>query len=396
MTHATSSEMLARIDGLRQRALIAGAGALVLCGLGAFVNPDQFFRSYLIAFVLWNGVALGSLAIKMLHQMTGGAWGLVIGRLLEAASRTFPYTLLLFLPLVFGTKSLYIWSHPEVVGADQALRDKAPYLNTTFFLARAAFYFAVWNGLAYFLSKWSREQDESGAEPYHTRLQVLSGPGLLLYGFTVTFSSIDWVMSLDPHYSSTIYGILFMGGQGVSALALVITIVVVLGDHEPLKSAITSRHLHDLGKLLFAFIMLWAYFSFSQYLITWSANLPEEIPFYLKRTQGGWQFIAVALLVGHFVLPFALLLSRGTKQNRRLVLGVALFLLFMRLVDIYFLAGPSGHGEGPAALHLHWMDLAAPVAVGGLWLAAFFWQLKQRPLLPAHDPMLEEALEHGR
>ncbi|MGH9723343.1 MAG: hypothetical protein ACRD8O_24290 [Bryobacteraceae bacterium] len=387
--YSAPADLIADINRVERRSLIVGAAAAALCVIGLFVNADQFFRSYLTAFVFWNGVALGSMAITMLHHMTGGAWGLVIRRILEAATRTFPITLLLFLPLLGGLPRLYHWVHP---GDDRILQEKTAYLNVPFFLVRVGIYFAAWLALAWRLNKWSLDQDRAGAEPAHTRLQLLSGGGLLVYGATVTFASIDWVMSLDPHWFSTIFGILFMGGQGVSALAFVITVITVVGRRGPLVDVITSRHLHDLGKLLFAFNMLWAYFAFSQYLITWSANLPEEIPWYIRRTTGGWQALASAILVLHFVLPFAVLLSRAAKENLQLLSAIAWLIIVMRIADIFWMVAPNFH----QGLAIHWLDVAAPVAVGGLWGAAFFNQLKRRPLLPVHDPMIEEALEHGR
>jgi len=217
-------------------------------------------------------------------------------------------------------------------------------------------------------------------------MQLLSGPGLLLYGATVTFSSIDWVMSLDPHWVSTIYGILFLGGQGVSALSFVICVIVLISAAPPLSEAITDEHLRDLGTLLFAFIMLWAYFSFSQFLLMWSGNLPREIPWYLKRMQGGYMWVGLCLALFHFAMPFLLLLSRAFKRNPRWMGIVAGWVLCMRIVDLYWVAGVG----------FHWLDVAAPAGLGGIWVAAFFRRLKQRPLLPLHDPNMEEALEHGR
>ncbi|MEO7653203.1 MAG: hypothetical protein ABIZ80_22320, partial [Bryobacteraceae bacterium] len=315
-----------------------------------------------------------------------------IRRMLEAASRTFPVTFVLFIPIALGMQHLYSWSRPAVIAKDHLLQHKTAYLNVPFFLGRAAFYFAIWIALAHVLSKWSLDQDRNGAEPAHTRMQLLSGPGLLLYGFTVTFSSIDWIMSLDPHWFSTIFGILFMGGQGVSALAFVILVIVLLIDFHPVSEAIFPRHLHDYGKLLFAFVMLWAYFSFSQFLIVWSANLPEEIPFYLKRMTGGWKWIGLALILLHFVLPFLLLLSQNTKKNYRTLWRIAALVFFMRFVDLFWIAAPNF--QPAATMSIHWLDIAVPVGVGGIWLAAFFRQLRQRPLLPAYEPQLEEALEH--
>jgi hypothetical protein len=380
-------------DRIGRRAALVGAAGLALCALGWFLNPDQFYRSYLAGFLLWNGVALGCLAIAFLHQLSGGAWGIVIRRILESATRTFPLTLILFLPLVFGIHSLYVWSRPEVVAADHVLQHKAAYLNVPFFLGRAALYFAIWLTVSYVFNKWSLKQDSEGAEPWHTKMQLLSGPGLLLYGATVTFSSIDWVMSLEPHWFSTIYGVLFIGGQGVSALSFVIAVIVLIATRPPMSEAITSKHLRDLGTLLFAFIMLWAYFSFSQFLLIWSGNLPAEIPWYLRRMQGGWMWVGLSLVLFHFTAPFLLLLSRDFKRNPKTLGAIAIWMLCMRFVDLLWLSAPGAIGSG---FHLHWLDIAAPVGLGGVWIAALFWQLKQRPLLPAHDPHLEEALEHGR
>ncbi len=381
-----SPALASDLDRFSQRALLIGVAGLALCALGWFLNPDQFYRSYLVGFLFWNGVALGCLAIAMLHQLSGGAWGVVIRRILESATRTFPVTLVLFLPLLFGIHSLYIWSSPAAVAADKTLQHKAAYLNVPFFMGRAALYFAIWLTVAYFFNKWSLEQDRTGPEPWSSRLQGMAGPALLLYGATVTFSSIDWVMSLDPHWFSTIYGILFIGGQGVSALSFVIAVIVLVAARPPMSEAITDKHLRDLGTLLFAFIMLWAYFNFSQFLLIWAGNLPEEIPFYLKRMQGGRMWVGLGLVLFHFALPFLLLLSREFKRNRKWMAAVAGWVICMRIVDLFWLTG----------FELHWLDVAAPVGLGGIWVAAFFRQLKQRPLLPLHDPELEEALEHGR
>ena len=382
-------QLIADFDRFRQRALIIGGVGLALCGLGWLTNPDQFYRSYLVGFMFWNGLALGCMAIACLHQLSGGAWGTVIRRILESAMRTFPVTLVLFLPLLFGIHNLYIWSNPAAVAADKELQHKAAYLNVPFFVGRAGLYFFIWLTVAYFFNKWSLEQDRTGAETWGSKMQGLAGPGLLLYGATVTFSSIDWVMSLDPHWFSTIYGILFIGGQGVSALSFVIAVIVLISSQPPFSEVITSKHLRDLGTLLFAFVMLWAYFNFSQFLLIWAGNLPDEIPWYLRRIQSGWLWVGLCLVLFHFVVPFLLLLSRDLKSKPKLMTVVTVWLLVMRVVDVFWLSASD-------RLHLHWLDIAAPVGLGGIWIAAFFWQLKQRPLLPLHDPELEEALEHGR
>ena len=308
----------AGIERLRRgqtRAAIAGVAGLVALGAGAFGNPEQFFQSYLPAFIFVFGLALGSLAVLMLQHMTGGAWGMMIRRIVEAGSRTLPLVAVMFLPLLFGLRHLYIWAVPEIVAADTVLREKAPYLNVGFFVARAALFFAIWLACAYFLNRWSAEQDREAPGGDQPKFRVLSGPGLLIYGLTVTFASVDWVMSLDPHWFSTIFGLLFMVGQSLSAMALAILVLALLAGDEPFLGRLKPAHLHDLGKLMFAMVMLWAYLGFSQFLIVWAGNLPEEIPWFIARLNGGWQWVALVLTVGHFALPFLLLLSADLKKN---------------------------------------------------------------------------------
>ncbi|MFP5262957.1 MAG: hypothetical protein ACLGJB_13720 [Blastocatellia bacterium] len=388
------------VDQYRQRALIVGVAGLVLCAAGALVmqNATQFFRSYLLSFIFWIGIALGSFAILMVQHMSGGAWGLVIRRLLESATRTFPLLVLLFIPVAVGAAWIYPWVRPDDAAwnlsaeAREIIHHKQPYLNFTFFLVRAVFYFLVWNGFTYFLNKWSLEQDRTGVRYLTRKMQVLSGPGLLLYGFTVTFSSIDWVMSLSPEWFSTIWGILFMGGQGLSAMAFMVAALVLLSNRKPLSDVLAPSHLHDLGKLMLAFLMLWAYFSFSQFLIIWSGNIPEEAVWYTRRLHTGWRWVGLALVLLHFALPFVLLLSRDLKRNGRTLAIVAIAIIVMRYVDLIWLTGPEFNGGHFA---VSWMDLVMPFGVGGIWLAFFLYQLKARPLIPMQDPYLEDALNHG-
>lgn len=380
------------LDRYQRPALLAGGAAFFACAIGGFFQPDQFFRSYLFAFLFWAGIALGCMAVAMLHHVTGGAWGLAIRRPLEAGMRTLPLVVVLFLPIALGLPRIYEWAHPEAVAADPILKHKSLYLNVPFFLGRAAVYFGAWLVLAYFLNRWSLEQDATGDRTIARRLQLLSSAGLVLYGLTVTFASIDWAMSLEPHWFSTMYGVLFIAGQGLSAFAFIIAVLILIAGSAPLARFVEAKHYHDLGKLMLAFVMFWAYVSFSQYLIIWAGNLPEEIPWYLRRLQGGWGWVGAALVVLHFALPFFLLLPASANRNPRILLGVAGLVLFMRLVDVFWLTRPA-FAEG--GFHLHWIDLLAPVAVGGLWLAAFLRQLGKRPLLPVNDPEMQQALAHA-
>ncbi|MEE8201065.1 MAG: hypothetical protein V3R29_07835 [Candidatus Acidoferrales bacterium] len=379
------------LDRVHRVALGVGVVVSAVCVVAALDSPQQFFRSYLLAYLFWMNLALGCLALVMLHHLVGGQWGMVIRRLLESGTRTLPLLLLLFLPLVFGLQEIYPWTHPEKM-AEPALQHKAVYLNVPFFLARAGIYFAVWLLLAYLLNRWSSRQDQSDQPALGERLRVLSAPGLILYGLTATFASVDWVMSLEPHWFSTVYGMMFILGQVLAALTFVIVILMLLSDRAPLAGFLRPQHFHDLGNLLLAFVMLWAYVSFTQYLIIWSGNLPEEIPWYLDRTGHGWQGIAVVLIVLHFAVPFVLLLNRPLKRRARALAGLAVGLFLLRWFDLFWIVSPAFYG---AEVSVHWMDVALPIGLGGLWLTVFFGQVKGRPLLPLQDPNVKRALEEA-
>jgi hypothetical protein len=382
-------------------ALIAGGAGLALTALGAFFKPDQFFRSYLLGFLFWTSLGVGCLSITLIQYLTGGWWGLVIRRLLEAGARTLPLCAVLFLPLALGLPRLYEWADAARVQADAILMHKATYLNIPFFLGRAAFYFAVWIGLAFALDRASVEMDAAAGDERRYRrisgrLQALAGGGLLLMGLTITFSSVDWAMSLDPHWFSTMYGVLFMVGQAVAAMAFMIVMVALLSRDDPLARVLEPSHVHDLGKLQLAFVMLWAYIHVSQWIIIWSGNLAEETPWYIRRLHGGWQWVALVVVVFHFFLPFLLLLSRDLKRDARRLAQVAAVLLVMRVLDLFWLVAPDapiGHQGGHAGLHVHWMDLTAVVGVGGLWLWYFVRGLSQRPLLSVGEPDVRALLE---
>jgi hypothetical protein len=380
-------------ERLRRYGLGAGIAGLLATLVGWIVSPDQFFRSYLFAFLIWNGVAIGCLSIVMIHHLTGGLWGVVIRRVLEAGTRTFPLTFVLFLPIAVGLPHLYSWARPEVVAADPLIQGKRLYLNVPFFLGRVVFYFAVWAVLAHFLNKWSLATDAGEDLRTSRRLRSLSGGGLVLMGLTITFAAVDWAMSLNPHWFSTIYGVLFMVGTALSALSLAVVVVTLARNQKPFAGVLQRQQLHDLGTLMFAFVMLLAYVSFSQFLIVWSGNLPEEIPWYIQRLQGGWFWIALAIVLLQFAVPFLLLLSRSLKRNPDLLGPVATLILVMRMVDLFWLVAPDSAGHGAGGLHLHWLDFTAPIGVGGLWVAFFAWQLQRRPLLPVGDPEMRELLE---
>ena len=392
-THAVTTDVPA-LARFQTRALIVGAIGLIAGAVGAMGNPDQFFRSWLIGFLFCMGLSMGSLGLLMLQHMSGGQWGLVGRRVFEAASRNLPLVALMFVPLLFGLPRLFAWARPEAVAADRILQIKQPYLNVPFFIGRAALYFAVWMLISFLLNKWSAAQDrgEVAVEPADTvRFRRVSAPGLLIYVILMTFASVDWIMSLDAHWYSTIFGFILVAGQGLASFALVIAVLAMASPYEPMRTYLTPNHFHDLGKLMLAFVMLWAYFSFSQFLIIWAGNLPEEIPFFVERMQNGWGIVSLVLAFGHFALPFVLLLSRDIKKRFGLLAAIATWILVMRYVDLLWLVEPMFEHHG---FPIHWMDVAIPAGLVGVWLFLFARQLRSRPLLPLNDPFFKEAFAH--
>ncbi len=387
----------AAVDRLQTFGLAAGAAGLVLSALGWFLSPDYFFRGYLVGWVFWLGISLGCMAIAMLGHLTGGDWAVVIRRVLEAASRVLPWMLFLFIPLIFGMRNLYEWARPEAA-SDPTLKLKLAYLNPQFFFIRLIVYFLIWWGISFWLSRLSQRQDRGSDAALLGRMRMISAPGLIIYVLSLTFASVDWLMSLQPHWYSTIYGFYLVASQGLSGFAFLIVIAVYLSRSEPMSGVFQPRHFHDWGKLLFAFVMIWTYFAWSQFLITWAGNLPEEISFFLPRIRGGFGWVALAIVLFHFTVPFALLLSRDLKRNGKTLAMVAGLLLFMRWVELFWQVEPAFHGPHPHpanSVGFYWLYLAAPLFIGGVWIFLFARTLKSRPLLPIHDPYLAEAIAHG-
>ncbi|MGA2813356.1 MAG: hypothetical protein ABSG16_18285 [Candidatus Acidiferrum sp.] len=379
------------VGRLQTAALAVGAIALVLgCFLGVRDN-DNFFRAYLMGYMLILGFALGSLGLLMLQHLTSGQWGIMIRRPLESATRTLPLLTVLFAPIFFfGMPHLYgAWMDPEKLQSEPLSKMQVWWLTPFNYRVRALVYFAAWLLLMWIFNRWSRQQDVDREDrALRQRFKMFAGPGIILYVFTLSFAAIDWVMSISPHWASTIYGFLFVAGQLISSMALMAIIVVFLARTGPLAGLLHRRHLWQFGGLLFAFNMLWAYFSFSQLLIIWSGNLPEEITFYRTRLYGSWGIVAIVVLIFHFFVPFFLLLSKDLKRNQSLLPKVAMWMIFMRLVDLYWLTQPEFYrNAGPHAL-----DFVLPIALLGLWLAFFAWNLKRAPLLPLGDPKLAEAI----
>jgi hypothetical protein len=385
-----------RLDQFQRGALFVGCTGLVLSLAAWALWPAHFFAAYLLGYLYWIGLALGCIGLTMLHHLTGGAWGLPIRRPLEAGAATVIPLALLFLPIAFGMRSLYPWARPGAPGYEPALAT-GEYLSGAFFLARAACYFAVWIAMALVLSESSLRQDSTTEPAPSRRLQRLSGPGTVILFLTGTFSAIDWAMSLEPRWTSTVYGPMLITGDAMATLALMIVVSSRLASGRPMSEIATPERLHDLGNLLLAFVMLWAYMYFCQYLIVWSGNLTEEIPWYLRRTRGGWEWFGLALIICQFFLPFFVLLFRESKRNVRYLLAVAVWVLAIRWIDLTWVVIPAF--SDPSSPRIPWGELALSAAttagVGGIVAAFFIGRLKRGPLVPLGDPNLIEALEHS-
>ena len=370
---------------LQKKCLLTGLVGAFLSFIGFWISREAFAVSYLTNYVFWISIPIGSLALPMIHYLTGGGWGFPIRRLQEVLASSIPIFALFLLPLLFCLPELYEWARPEAVAHDPLLAHKKAYLNPMGFIFRAILYFAIWTILARTMNRWSLEGDPQNAAHPSSKLQGLGGGGLILYGLTVTFASIDWMMSIEPHWFSTIYGLLFLIGFALSGLAFALLMGLWLRKHSDFNRVLNTTRSHDLGNILFAFILLWAYVNLSQFIIMWTANLQEEVPWYLRRLSGGWGAISVATALLHFAFPFFLLLMRGTKRNFKALATVAGLLLFMRWVDLYWFIQPVFYPK----LHFHWMDLTTFAAVGGLWGYAFLRKLPEQTLYFKSDPLFQ-------
>jgi hypothetical protein len=386
-----------QVDRFQRIALITGIIAAVLSMVGIFFgSPGQFFHSYLFAYLFWLGISLGSLAGVMLHNLVGGNWGLVIRRPMEAAAKTVWLMAILFLPLIAGIPHLFSWANPETVAADPLLQLKIPYLNIPFFILRAILYFATWSVLMARLTRWSRQLEVFTDPLLRRRFQRVSAFGLILYFLTMTFASVDWLMSLQPVWISTIYGMLIIMEQLLSGLAFAILFLpFLLARHAALREAVTPGHIRDLGAFLLTAVILWAYLAFFQYLIIWSGNLPREVIWYILRFSGGWLYVGLFIVILQFGLPFIILLSSQTKQNPRVLAGLGLVILAGNLANYFWQVAPVFK---PARFSIHWLDLSVTVAIGGLWFAVFTWMLNRTPqtLYPETQAQtrMEKAIEH--
>ena len=381
------------VKTIGQRSLIVGVVFGLIALILAFLRPEQFFRAYLLGFMCWLGVSLGSMAILMIRHLTGGGWGMVIRRILGAAMRTQPLLALLFIPIILGMHKLYIWAQPLDQISDKHLREHLEditktYLTTNGFVIRAIFYFAIWNLLSYLLSHWSRQTDRAGAPDNTERFKAVAGPGLILYGFTISFAAIDWVMSLDPSWISTIFGLVVLIGEVLSAMCFAVVVERILFNYKPMSEMLSPDFVHDHGKWMLTFVMVWAYFNYSQWLIIWAGNLPSEITYYMRRLNGGWGYVGLFIVIFHFAIPFGTLLSRPFKRNIRKLVWLAVWLIMMRYLDLFWIIEPNFSTTFQVTV----ADIVVPIAIGGFWLAYFFRNLGSLPLLPLYDPSAGEVL----
>ena len=382
------------VKTIGQRSLIIGVVASVIAVILALKSPTEFYRAYLLSYMDWLGIALGSMAIIMIRHLTGGGWGVVIRRLQGAAMRTLPLLALLFIPIALGMKHLYIWARPLDQVADEHLRKHLEditktYLTPSGFVYRAIFYFIVWNVISFLLSKWSKEGDSATAPDNTNKFKTVAGPGLILYGGTISFAAIDWIMSLDPSWISTIFPLVILIGEVLAAMCFAVVVERILFNYKPMSDMLKPDFVHDHGKWMLAFIMVWAYFNFSQWLIIWGGNLPTEITYYIRRMNGGWGWVGLFVVIFHFAVPFALLLSRPFKRNIYKLVWLAAWMLIMRYVDLFWIIEPSFSKTFCVTL----ADIVLPFAMGGLWMAYFFYNLGSLPLLPVYDPTASEVLE---
>jgi hypothetical protein len=361
---------------LERISLMTGVAGLIACLAGALFAPESFYPAWLYAFLFWLGIGLGAHAITMLHNLTGGAWGLAVHRVLDAATRTLPLMALFFLPLLPGLGHLYPWADHVRVASDPVLQHRGAWLNLPFWIARAAVCFLVWIGLSAAIYRWRGSLERAADARLDRRMRVTSAVGLVLYALTVTVAMVDWVMALDALWYSTIFGAIFMVAQALSAMAFAVVVMLLLIRRAGIP-ATSPTVMNDLGNLLFAFVMVWMYLSISQFLIIWSGNLPEEILWFEDRMAGGWQLLAVAILLFEFTLPFLLLLQRRAKRSATMLLAIAACIGAMRLVDLLWVVQPA---FSPKRFSAHPLHLAAIAGIGGIWVYLFLTALGRRPL----------------
>jgi hypothetical protein len=383
-----TTHMLLETDSVAKKALIVGVAGLVLSLTGLFMDRQQFFQAYLTAFTFLTTISLGGLFFVMIHHVTGAYWGTVLRRVAENLANTLPLMGLFMLPLFLGLHDLFHWTHEDAVAGDQILQGKAPYLNVGFFILRSIIYFAVWSWLATGLRKLSLAQDKG--ENTLANMRRKAAGGIVLYAITVTGFAFDWIMSLDPHWYSTIFGVYVFSGGFWAALGLLSVLASML-KKSGAGHLVTIEHTHDLGKFMFAFTAWWAYIGGSQYFLIWYGNIPEETLWYIHRWEHGWKGVSLFLIAFHFIVPFITLAFRAAKRVPSLIFGLAALFLVMHYVDHFWLIGPNFNENH---LHISWMHLTALLGMGGTYFWWFFRSSAKDPVIVINDPELEKSARH--
>lgn len=384
----------AQLPRFQRIAVICGIVGAAACIAGFFVNRHQFFVSYLWSYLFWLGLAMGCMCLTMIHSQTSGRWGDVTRRFQEAVFGTLPVMAVLFVPLFFGVQTLFPWARPAEVAADTVLQKRAVYMNLTAWVIRAVVLLALWNFMAWRLRRWSLAQDATDDLTPTRRMRAFAAPGIIIYVFSMSVAAVDWIISVEPHWYSTMFPIIICIAQILSGLTFSIILLACCRHFEPLNRVITPHHLHQLGNLFLAFVLFWSYISFGQLLIIYSGNLPHEISWYLHRIAGSWKYLVAAIALFHFFLPFYLLLFRPLKQSFRPLVTLAAVVLTMRMVDVFWYVTPTFHPHG---IQVHWLDFAAPIGIGGIWVATFLMRLKGPALMPRNDPrIVVKEVAHAR
>jgi hypothetical protein len=379
------NKIISKIHRVQKVSFAVGILFLIFSGIGALTNSKQFLISYLIAFIFWLGLSLGCFNVAMIHHLTAGRWGFPIRRLLEAGVMTLPLMAISFVPIIFGQRDLYPWAQPEAVAVDKILQQKAAYENFTGFLIRAILFFGIWIVIATRLRKWSLQQDETTDIAPTVKMQALSGPGIVIVPLVATFAFVDWLMSIESAWFSTIFPLIILIGQILAAFAFVTLSLTWLRQQAPFREVVTTAHFHDLANFLLTFVMFWTYIAFSQFLIIYSVNQPHEIGWYLHRITGNWKWLIVFIALFHFFMPFFLLLFRAVKKNGQWLVAIATVIFITYALEIFWVIAPTFY----SVLKIHWTDFSTWLGIGGIWLGVFAGNLKHHPLLPQNDPRME-------
>jgi hypothetical protein len=382
----------ANINRFQRYTLFIGIAGLLLTAVGVFTHPRQFFISYLFGYLFWLGLTLGCFAITMLHHLTGGRWGYPTRRFLEAGFSVLPVMSVLFIPVLLGISDLYPWAAHAAAKHDEILQKQAAYMNRWAFVGRAIFFFVLWNVMVICLRKWSLEQDRSPDPEPMRKLRYLSGLGMVIFPLTATFAYVDWILSTEPHWYSTMFAVIVLIGQILTAFSFCVILLSIFGKQQPLAAVLNRTHYHHLGNLLLTFVLFWTYVSFGQLLIIYAGNLPREINWYLHRITGGWVYLVGTLGLLHFFLPFVLLLFRTVKQHVSRLTAIATVLFLAHILNVYWMIAPSFY---PSGVSVHWTDFTAFGGIGGIWITVFLSRLKSAPLLPQHDPGQQFAFSYA-